>query len=288
MKIDYRRVSDYSKLYGYYQKIKGSVPYWLDADYELWKESFTADTDYDADKMFRELITYSAECGGETVGFIQFGIPEFLYDCHGEKSNAIRGGIIRNLYFDREYDIGKDLISLAEAYFEENGVQKRFAFFHAFGMTCNAGHGKLFQKHTHIEKALAQFGYSKEHENVYYKRLLGKEDCCPDSGITVEYGTANPKGLCDFTVCAEGKKAGAGALVYLPQGDMCYLKWIYIESDWQGKGIASAALKRIFADLAKQGISRIDTDTADGNLIAQQLYRKTGFADMGRTRSYWK
>jgi len=40
--------------------------------------------------------------------------------------------------------------------------------------------------------------------------------------------------------------------------------------------------------LREQGISRIDTDTADGNVAAQKLYIKTGFTDMGRTKSYMK
>lgn len=287
MNVEYRRISDYYPLYKYYKKIKGAVPYWLDADYELWKTSFTADTDYDGDRMFRELVTYTAQCEGEIVGFIQFGIPCFLYDGSGKKSDAIKGGIIRNLYFDPEYDIGNELIRLAQTYFEDNHVQRKFAFFHAFGMTCNAGHGKLHCSLSYIEQALTEFGYGKEHENVYYKRLLGEDDRRVNTGITVSYQPANPKGLCGFSIFAQGKKVGAGALVYLPQGDMCYLKWIYIDRMEQGKGYASAALRRIFADLAEKGICRIDTDTADKNHIAQRLYRKTGFEDMGRTRSYW-
>lgn len=46
------------------------------------------------------------------------------------------------------------------------------------------------------------------------------------------------------------------------------------------------ALKQIFSALYQEGIERIDTDTADGNVIAQNLYKKMGFEDMGRTRSY--
>lgn len=287
MNIAYQKISDYYPLYAYYQKIKEAVPYWLDADFALWKTSFIADADYDGDKMFRELVTYTAQCSGEIVGFIQFGIPCFLYDTKGKKSDTVRGGIIRNLYFDPEYDIGKELIDLAEAYFEENHVQRKFAFFHAFGMTCNAGHGKLFCGLTHVEKALAEFGYTKEHENVYYKRTLCEADRQADNSITVSYAPVNADGLREFSICTGGRRIGAGALVYLPQGDMCYLKWIYIEGSEQGKGYASAALYRIFADLTEKGIRRIDTDTADANHIAQHLYRKTGFQDMGRTRSYW-
>jgi len=74
--------------------------------------------------------------------------------------------------------------------------------------------------------------------------------------------------------------------VYLPQGKIAYLKWIYIESCVQGKGLASKALYKLFSDLHSNGILRIDTDTADGNFIAQKLYSKTGFENPGRTRSF--
>lgn len=68
---------------------------------------------------------------------------------------------------------------------------------------------------------------------------------------------------------------------------MCYLKWVYIDGNQQGKGYGTAALRNLIADLSEQGLERLDTDTADGNQIAQSLYRKVGFQDMGRTRSYY-
>lgn len=154
MKIEYCRVSDYRSLFNYYRKIQGAVPYWLNADYDTWKESFISDRDYDGGAMFRELITYIARQGGEILGFIQFGIPNYLYDTNGEKSDAVRGGIIRMLYFEPESNCGDALIGLAEDYFAAYQVQRKFAFFHAFGMTCNAGHGKLHHSLSHIEQAL--------------------------------------------------------------------------------------------------------------------------------------
>lgn len=287
MSIEYCRVSDYRPLYNYYRKMQGAVPYWLDADYETWKQSFISDRDYDGDEMFRELITYTAQHGDEILGFVQFGIPNYLYDTKGEKSDAVRGGIIRMLYLDPEIDCGRKLIRLAEDYFTVQQVQRKFAFFHAFGMTCNAGHGKLYCSLSHIEKALAGFGYVKEHENVYYKRLITDGDKVCSGQVRVEYENMNPCGLQNFSIYAEENWIGSGALVYLPQGKMCYLKWIFIDGKQQGRGYGSAALRRIFADLADRGFERIDTDTADMNTIAQGLYRKTGFEDMGRTRSYY-
>lgn len=285
--MEYRRITDNREIYYYFSEIKNAVPYWFDVDYSLWLESYNDDTDYDNDVMFGELISYAAYAENDIVGFVQFGISNYTYNENGDKDFSEKCGVIRNLYFDREHTCGETLISLAEEYFSEKGISKKSAFFHALGMTCYAGHGKLFCGLQHIEAALFKFGYVKEHENVYYKRLLTEGDVASDKAL-VSYGEVNPKGLQEFTITADGKTVGAGALVYLPQGEICYLKWIYIYDTEQGKGYASAALRTIFAELYKKGIRRLDTDTADGNLIAQGLYEKVGFENMGRTRSYLK
>lgn len=287
MKYEYRKITDYKQIYDYYKRVKNTVPYWFDVSYELWLESYNNDTDYDGDKMFSELITYAAFTQNLIVGFIQFGISNYFYNANGEKDYSEKFGVIRNLYFGNNDSCGNELISLAENYFAKKSAAQKSAFFHALGMTCSAGHGKLFSGLSHIESALLKYGYVKEHENVYYKRLLTESEKTTDK-IAVSYGEISPKGLQEFSVTAEGKAVGAGALVYLPQGKISYLKWIYIYDTEQGKGYASAALRTIFSDLYDKGICRLDTDTADCNIAAQRLYRKLGFTDMGRTRSYLK
>ncbi len=285
--MEYIKITDHKEIYNYFSEIRNVVPYWFDVDYSLWLESYQNDTDYDGDKMFGELISYAACDENEIVGFVQFGISNFTYNENGDKDFSERCGVIRNLYFDREQDCGERLISIAEEYFSAKGILKKSAFFHALGMTCYAGHGKLFCGLLHIEAELFKFGYVKEHENVYYKRLLTEGDVASDKAL-VSYGEVNPKGLQEFTITADGKMVGAGALVYLPQGEICYLKWIYVYDTEQGKGYASATLQTIFSELYSKGIRRLDTDTADCNLIAQGLYEKVGFTDIGRTRSYLK
>ncbi len=285
--MKYKKITDNKEIYDYYSRIKNVVPYWFDVDYSLWLESYNNDSDYDGDKMFGELMTYAAYAENDIVGFVQFGISNYTYNESGDKDFSEKCGVIRNLYFDKEQDCGEKLISIAEEYFSARGVSKRSAFFHALGMTCYAGHGKLFCGLPHIEAELFKFGYVKEHENVYYKRLLTEGDVASDK-VSVIYGETNPKGLQEFMINTGGKTVGAGALVYLPQGEICYLKWIYIYDTDQGKGYASATLLTIFSELYSKGIRRLDTDTADGNLIAQKLYEKVGFTNMGRTRSYLK
>lgn len=288
MVYEYKRVADLKHIYDYYRKIRNAVPYWFDVNYEQWLESFESDTDYDGEVMFDELITYAAFAGADVAGFIQFGVPRYTYSENGEKDYSARCGVIRSLYFDKECSCGDELLSLAEEYFCAKEASKKFAFFHALGMTCNAGHGKIYCGLPYVETALMKYGYIKEHENVYYKRILTEKDTGGCGTVSVQYGEKNRKGLCEFTVFADDKSVGAGALVYLPQGGICYLKWIYIYETEQGKGYASAALKTIFSDLYNNGIRRFDTDTADSNIAAQKLYEKVGFTDMGRTRSYLK
>ncbi len=58
-KYEYRKVKDLKPVYDYYISIKNTVPYWFDADYNLWLESYESDTDYDGDIMFTKLITYA-------------------------------------------------------------------------------------------------------------------------------------------------------------------------------------------------------------------------------------
>ena len=283
--MEYLQITDFTKLYDYYNKMK--APFYFDVDYTLWLESFNRDTDYDNQPMFKELFTYAAICDGCIVGFIQFGRSNYVYDKRGEKDYTKHCGVIRNLYFDKNHDCGDGLVEIAEQYFTQNNLEQKSAFFHALGMTCNAGHGKLFTIFSHVEATLLRFGYYKEHENVYYKRLLTEKDK-PNDAVSITFGNINVKGLQEFKIFKDKNEVGAGAIVYLPQGKICYLKWIYIYENAQGTGIAPAALNNIFAALYNKGITRIDTDTADNNLNAQKLYIKSGFIDMGRTRSYLK
>lgn len=160
--MEYKKITDNKEIYDYYSRIKNAVPYWFDVDYSLWLESYNNDTDYDNDVMFDELISYAAYAENDIVGFVQFGISNYTYNESGDKDFSEKCGVIRNLYFDREQDCGEKLISIAEEYFSARGVSKSSAFFHALGMTCFAGHGKLFCGLPHIEAELFKFGYVKE------------------------------------------------------------------------------------------------------------------------------
>lgn len=282
-----KKIMDFKPIYDYIRRVGERVPYFFDADYELWAESFDGDTDADSEIMFAELETYAAYSEEELVGFIQFGIPHYVYS-EGGKEYRTDCGVIRQLFFDEESGCADELLGIAEEYFRKKHVTRQFAFYHAFGMTCYAHHGKLFAFMEHIEAVLLRHSFVKEHENVYFSRMLTENDTVYSGVTELVFGVTNSKGVCGFTIKADGETVGAGELVYLPQGGICYLKLIYIFEQYQRKGYAASALRELFSELYKKGVRRTDTDTADINEAAIGLYNKLGFTDMGRTKSYLK
>lgn len=287
MLIKYQPLKDRKALFDYYKQIKSSIPYWQDAFFEIWEKSMFDDKNPEDEALFKELHTWTAQKGGKIIGFIQFGIPHYIYKQNGEKDFDTIAGIIRNLYFDENVAfVAEELINAAHNYFNNQKVKKQFAFFHAFGMTCNGRHGKIHESHFYIERALHELGYVKEHENVYYKKLLNAAYILPDNNFQIKYGDKSATGYQTMDFYINGKRVGGGQLQFLPQGYICYLVWVYIEDGMKSKGYGSSFMKRLFSDLASQGVYRLDTDTADSNLVAQGYYLRTGFEDMGRSRSY--
>lgn len=280
------KLQDKKELYGYYCEESKQIPYWFPVDFENWEKSMFGDTDSEGDTLFSSLETYVARANGEIVGFVQFGISDFIFALDGSKDKTKKAGIIRTLYFEPEADCGGEMIRLAREYFKSHGVQEEFAFFHAFGMSCCASHGKLFCGLPHIEKALLEAGFVKEHENVYYSRTISEKDALYQSRAQIKIKEPDEHRLQYFDIFEEKDFVGAGCLMYPPQGGICYLKWIFVEEKYHGKGYASDALRAVFSMLVEKGIAKIDTDTADGNIAAQHLYEKLGFENMGRSRSY--
>jgi len=218
-------LTDKKELYDYYNKVKANIPYWFDVDFENWYKSMFEDTDCDGNSLFWELQTLVSMENGSINGFIQLGIPTFIHDAGGERNTTTKAGIIRNVYFEKsDAATGKSLIGNALLYFQKKQIQKQYAFYHYFGMTCNAGHGKLHCSHFYIEDLLFQYGFVKEHENVYYSRLITDEDIATNKTITLQYDDVSEKGLCEFSILSKNERVGTGSYAYLPQGEICYLK----------------------------------------------------------------
>lgn len=200
----------------------------------------------------------------------------------GEISSDVSYPVIRNLYFREDRaDAGELLLREAMKCSGEN--ERVYAFFHYFGMSCFARHGKLFEANTHIDTLLRQSGFEVEHENVYYSTLLSGDENT-DAVIAPGDLTEGAQQCVDFSI--DGTQVG-GCQVHYVNDTTAYLRWIYVNGDMVGKGVGTRCMKALRRFLYERGVRRFDTDTAVRNLVAQHYYEKNGFTRQGITRSYY-
>ncbi|MEE0059256.1 MAG: GNAT family N-acetyltransferase [Acutalibacteraceae bacterium] len=258
------------------------VPYFFSVDFEYWKKSFTEDIDGEGRRLFKELNTKVVYDNDKLVGFIQYGKTAFGFAENGEISSDISYPVIRNLYFNKDrIDAGKLLLNDA---LENLGNNERvYAFFHYFGMSCFARHGKLFDNYTYIEALLKENDFEVEHENVYYSSTLNGEEKS-DIVVTPHDLTKGNQQYIDFIL--EGSQVGGCEVHYLNE-NIAYLRWIYVNGEITGKGIGTKCMKALKSFLYEKGFTRFDTDTAVNNTVAQHYYEKTGFKREGITKSYY-
>lgn len=247
---------------------------------EQWEESLLRDVDSDGRTLFETLDISQTE-----HGFVQYGTTAFGFDESGELRPNVHHKVIRMLCFDPEYpEEGQQLLRQAmDALLTQRPI---FAFFHYFGMSICARHGKLHESQRHVEKLLLDNGFTVEHENVYYSKALTEPMVINDQ-IRLIWKSPSPGDCREFAAVFNGQEIGWGQVHFLPQGDIAYLRWIYIDEKQQHKGHGTVIMQALFAHLFQMGIRRFDTDTALNNLAAQGYYEKTGFTNRGITRSYF-
>lgn len=283
-----KKLEDMECLYSFFtQQI--NVPYYFPVSFNDWKQSMFNDIDGNGNKLFRSLDTYISYCGDKITGFIQYGMSNIGFDESGEITNKISYPIIRNFFFLKDFESdGTELLEKAIKYFDSENQKKVYAFFHYFGMSCYGRHGKLFGDYFYIEKLLSDKGFEKEHENVYYSiNLTEKNINKSDSKIALKFGEISIGKHQYIAFIYDSKEIGGCEIQYLPQGDIAYLRWIYIDSSMTHKGFGTLCMQKLFEELYYKGIRRFDTDTADSNFIAQNYYSKLGFLNKGITRSYY-
>ncbi len=273
-------VTDWNALYAYQSALP--CPYHFPTAFGPWEASMLADVDGAGRRLFRDLTTQIATDGGNITGFIQLGHTAFGFAGSGEISDQIHYPIIRSLYFDAAFpEAGEALLHSALAAL--GATERIYAFFHYFGLSCFARHGKLFAHYPHIESLLKAAGFTVEHENVYYASQLPAPK---DSPVTIVWNapSAGAQQSCDFFL--EGQHLG-GCEVHYVQPGIAYLRWIYVGDGLQNRGLGSLCMTALMADLSHRGYARLDTDTALNNLRAQHYYEKNSFTRMGITRSFY-
>lgn len=267
----------------YRYQMEFQTPYFFSTDYDTWRKSFAEDIDGEGRPLFRELFVKTAYEEEKLVGFIQYGRTAFGFDQCGEISSDVSYCVIRSLYFSENCEDAGRLL-LKEAMDAFAGADRVYAFFHYFGMSCFARHGKLFEKHGHIEEALRSFGFETEHENVYYSSVLNGDTVSEAEVIPHDQTKGNQQYL-DFLLA--GSQVG-GCEVHFPGENTAYLRWIYVNDPLTGRGIGSKCMAALKQWLTQRGITRFDTDTALSNTAAQHFYEKNGFTREGITRSFYR
>ncbi len=102
--------------------------------------------------------TLGAYEDGRLVGVIQYGKTAFGFDETGEISDLIFCSVIRNFYYEEKCErAGRELLNKAVNRLGDK-TKKIYAFFHYFGMSCYARHGKLFESFEYIHSLLMQLG----------------------------------------------------------------------------------------------------------------------------------
>lgn len=257
-----------------------TAPYHFPMSQSVWDISMYEDVDSDGRILFDEILAETTE-----HAMILFGRTAFGFDDKGEISDQIHYAVIRDLCFDPAYPKeGAALLKTALRFFGKK--ERVYAFFHYFGMSACARHGKLHESYPHVHQLLLENGFTVEHENVYYSRTL-TDEATEQSAITLQWQDTSPGDCRNFTALDADREIGWGQIHFLPQGTIAYLRWIYIDSNVQHRGYGTAVMHQLLAELYRLGIRRFDTDTAVDNTAAQDYYSKTGFTNRGITRSYY-
>ena len=260
-----------------YYQTSHTAPFHFPVTEPLWLQSMNDDVDSDGRKLF-DSLTLSVIPGG----MIQYGHTAFGFDENGEISGNIHYPVIRDIVFDDPASGQKLLDEAMSAFDTDNRIH---AFFHYFGMSSCARHGKLHEAQAHVHDLLLKIGFVVEHENVYYSKVLDGGSAASD--ISFLWREESSGSCREFAASLDGQEVCWGQVHFLPQGDIAYLRWIFTDGSRQHQGIGLKVMHALFCSLYQMGIRRFDTDTAKDNLPAQKYYEKCGFTNEGITRSYF-
>ena len=274
--IDNKRV-----LYEYFQN--QVAPYFFTSSYKEWEKSLDYDIDGQGKKLFRKLTLIGAYEDDALVGFVQYGESALGFNESGEVSEEISYQIIRNLYYDRKRsDVGE--ILLEESIRDFNPKERIYGFFHYFGMSVYARHGKLFEEYGYIEEMLKHRGFVVEHENIYYS--MYDIASYHKNGIEIVWSELSTGSTRTAEFRLENEWVGE-CEVHFISNQIAYLRWIYIDEQKQNQRLGSRCIQALLSDIKKEGYVRFDTDTAIDNVVAQHFYEKNGFEKEGVTRSFY-
>ncbi len=263
---------------------KGVPYYYPETSIDSWRDSFFHDKDFDGKPLFKELETYLLIIDNLVEGWIQFGLSSFVF-AGNQKDYSKSYGIIRDLYFNNHISQNHilDLLKMSENYFAKYELKTIYAYFHYFGMSCYSRQGKLHESEFYIEDILVKNKYVIEHENIYYAKLIEKEQS-KDQDLKLTFSKDNTN--IDFVLNEE--VIGQCIINYIKTSQRAFMRWIGIKKEYRERGYGSRYLNCLLHYLSKEGYRYLETDTASNNIVAQNFYNRNGFVNKGIMRSYIK
>ena len=78
-----------------------------------------------------------------------------------------------------------------------------------------------------------------------------------------------------------------GYWVAMPGVDELHLLNITVAPAWQGRGLAVVMLDRLVAACRQRGLTQLWLEVRVGNERAREVYRRYGFAEVGKRRAYY-
>ena len=282
------RESDVGRLFEYWNRLGGDIPYFFPVSTRTWEKCLLHDQ-RDGEPMFEDLHTRVAMDGGQVVGFVQYGQPSFAWEERGERCQNPQIGVVRQLYFCEGRDeVGEALLVEADAQLAR--FNQTHAFYHALGMSCTAHHGKLHHSQRHVHRLLRSWGFQIEHENVYCVLDLVPPSPVEDSPLWIRTDAETDGERFEIRLGAE--RVGGARVRYVDKltdgcaHDTAYLSWVGVDEAYRGRGIGAEFLKWLIGFLVAKGYCTLHVDTARENAVARRLYGKLGFQEVGWTRSY--
>jgi ribosomal protein S18 acetylase RimI-like enzyme len=282
----------FEPLFLFWKRLAEKVPYFFSVSPEKWRECLLEDQ-LGKEKMFLFQEILIAIENGQIVGFSQFGQPAFAWDTNGQKYNSPQIGVLRHFYFDEgRSDAANLLYADSEIYL--NQFLNQHAFYHIFGMSCNAHHGKLHQSLAHIDRFLCDRGYQAEHENVYYTLELNEGEPIPGQELQLVPAASLEPGIQEYEIFLLNHPIGTIQVRYLDRltggytTDIAYLVWIEVTSTLRLQGRGTKSMQLLISYLRSQNYHYLHLDTAGTNQAAQRFYERLGFQNRGKTRSYLK